>query len=526
MENHRLINDYEARLENRSAHNKSKKIKINALASMTQQIVSIMCGFILPKLILQNFGSSYNGLTSSITQFISCITLLSAGIGGVTRAALYKPLSENNTAEISCIVATTHAFMRKVSIVFASLLVLFAAIYPILINKEFDWFFSFSLILIISTSTFVSNFFGVTYQLLLRADQRNYVVLFVQTVTTIIHTIIASVLLIQDCNLHLVKIGSTSVYIIQPIIIMMYCKKYYHINVKAPKNNKYISQRWDAFAQRVALFIHSNTDVIILSAYMTLADVSVYSVYSYVIFGIEQLIKSLCVGVDAAFGNLLITKNTKYLNEKFNQVEYVVSSATLVLFTSTAILIIPFIQLYTEGVDDVNYRQPLFAALFILSESIFCIRTPYQDLIEAKGVFKELRNGAVIEMAINIVLSIILVRKVGLIGVSIGTLVAMIFRTVQYVYYLRKNIIYRPITLFLKRLVMLLISVILSVLGVWAVIDYQCDTYFDWIIAGGKTVVITGIVWFCMSLIFDWKNLIGLLAFMGIDLKKKKRGIV
>ena len=67
---------------------------MNMMASIGYEMVAVICGLILPRLILSTFGSSYNGITSSITQFLSCVTLLRAGIGGVTRASLYKPLAD------------------------------------------------------------------------------------------------------------------------------------------------------------------------------------------------------------------------------------------------------------------------------------------------------------------------------------------------------------------------------------------------------------------------------------------------
>ena len=71
---------------------RTKKAVINTMTSIMAEVVSIICGLILPRLILGAFGSSYNGITSSITQFLSCIVLLRAGVGSVTRAALYVDL--------------------------------------------------------------------------------------------------------------------------------------------------------------------------------------------------------------------------------------------------------------------------------------------------------------------------------------------------------------------------------------------------------------------------------------------------
>ena len=79
---------------------RSKKLALNTLFSLLEELVAIICGFILPRLILSAFGSKYNGITTSITQFLSCAVLLRAGIGGVTRAALYKPLANHDKNKI------------------------------------------------------------------------------------------------------------------------------------------------------------------------------------------------------------------------------------------------------------------------------------------------------------------------------------------------------------------------------------------------------------------------------------------
>lgn len=71
---------------------KSKVTLINIISSLTLQVVTVISGFIIPKIILTNFGSSVNGLVSSLNQFLSYITLIEGGITGVVLANLYKPL--------------------------------------------------------------------------------------------------------------------------------------------------------------------------------------------------------------------------------------------------------------------------------------------------------------------------------------------------------------------------------------------------------------------------------------------------
>ena len=71
---------------------KNKITLLNIVATLIMQIVSVISALIVPRLILETFGSNANGLVSSISQFLNYITLVEGGITGVISANLYKPL--------------------------------------------------------------------------------------------------------------------------------------------------------------------------------------------------------------------------------------------------------------------------------------------------------------------------------------------------------------------------------------------------------------------------------------------------
>ena len=121
--------------------------------------------------------------------------------------ALYKALANKDNAEISSVVITTQHFMRKVALLFVGFVLAFACIYPIFINTEFDFFFSFSLILIVSVSTFVEYFFGYSYQLLLMADQKEYLLTGLGIFSTILSTVVSVILINGGSTIHVAKIG-------------------------------------------------------------------------------------------------------------------------------------------------------------------------------------------------------------------------------------------------------------------------------------------------------------------------------
>ena len=113
----------------------------------------------------------------------------------------------------------------------------------------------------------------------------------------------------------------------------------------------------------------------------------------------------------------------------------------MIAFFCCIILINPFVQIYTSGVNDADYYQPIFAFIIVLANMIYVIREPYRLLVLAGGKFRETNPGSIGEAVINLGLSFILIIKFGLIGVAIGTLAAMVFRLCYLLWYLKRDIL-------------------------------------------------------------------------------------
>lgn len=457
---------------------RSKKALFNMIASIGNEIVVVICGLILPRLILSHFGSAYNGITSSITQFLQCVILLRAGVGAVTRASLYKPLSDKSTVEISAIINATDKFMKKIALIFLGALFVFAFIYPLLVKDDFEYIFALTLVLILGISTFVQYYFGLTYQFLLEADQRQYVFSSINIFTTILNTCLAALFIKLGGGIHIVKLGSAFAFSLNPIIICLFAKRKYKIDKTVPANDKALSQKWNAFAQSVAFFVHNNTDVMVLTIFSNVREVSVYSVYNYVIANIRIVVSTFVTGFGAAFGNMLAKGEHEAIKKNLKIYEMIIFGLTSIIYTTAGIMIVPFALVYTTGVNDANYSRPLFAILATIAGAFSCFRIPYQTIVEAAGKFKETRNGAIIEASMNIILSLALVWKFGIVGVVIGTLFATIFRSFQYALYLSKNLVKRSPFIFIGH-----ILVNAAVAGITFVITHFLFTFDtpDWL---------------------------------------------
>ena len=489
---------------------RGKKTIINTIASLAEDAVAIICSFILPKLIMSYFGSEYNGLTTSITQFLACAVLLRSGIGGATKAALYKPLAEKNKEEVDSILKATDNFMKKIGIILALSIVIFAVIYPFIANTDFSWIFTFTLFVIIGINTFAESFFGITYLILLQADQKLYVSSIIKIICYILNVILASILIITGCSIHIVKLGSAFAFTLYPIVLNIYVRNKYKINKNVKPNYNAISQRWDAFWHQVAIFVNNNTDVMVLTVFTNMLEVSVYSVYNLVIHGLKRFITAFTNGIDAAFGNMIAKGEEKTLKDNLSVIEMIIYSVSTLLFSCAIILILQFIQIYTKGIIDVNYLRPEFAYLLLTAQFFAAIRLPYQFVVQAAGKFKQTKKYAIVEAIINIVISVILVIKFGLIGVAVGTLIAVLYKTFTFSNYMSENIVYRPkLETFKKCLIS--IGEFFIIFGIVKLINLPIKVnYLSWIINAIITAFVSIVVIFGGIMLFyrtDFDNL-------------------
>lgn len=490
---------------------RSKKAIYNIVSSLILQIVMLISGFIVPKLIIGKFGSNVNGLVSSITQFLAYICLLESGIGPVVRSSLYKPIAEKDNKTIKNILKASERFFRIIALIFVVYLVCLSIVYPFLVQKEFGYLYTLSLVLIISISTFFEYYFGITYQLYLQADQKTYVTSIIQIVTYILNVIFIIVLVKMNASIQIIKLFSGFTFVLRPIIQNIYIKKKYNINLEDADKNYKLEKKWDGLAQHVAAVIHNNTDVTILTIFSKLSEISVYSVYSMITRGVKSLITAFSGGIDASFGDMIAKKENDTLNRSFSTYELFYFTIITICYSCTIILIVPFVSVYVKGITDTNYIRPLFGYLLVISEFIWAIRVPYSSITLAAGHFKETRKGAWVEAITNIVISILLVIKYGIVGVAIGTLIAMLIRTIEFVYHTNKYILKRNIIINIKKIIFVIIETIIIVLIVrFLPINFKFDSYINWIIYAIIVFIIASIITIGINFIVykdDRKNL-------------------
>lgn len=434
--------------------NRAKKARLNILFSLLYQFVALVCGFIVPKLLLSSFGSEAYGATTSIASFLSYVSLLEGGVGGVARAALYKPLANHDMYGVSAVVSEIKRFFRIIAYIFLAYVVCLACTFKSISRVEcFDWAGTALLVGIISFSTFAQYFIGISNSILLQADQRSYITQILSIITIVLNAVFVIILVQLHSSLFIVKLVSSCIFVLKPVFMWIIVKKQYNLEKVKEKNEELLSQKWTGLSQHIAFFLHVNTDVAVLTLLSDLSTVAVYSVYHMVVSHIQSIASSFSSGMESLFGNMLAKGEKEYLKKVFSYYETLISVISVVLFSVTSVSIIPFINIYTSGINDADYYQPNFALVLVLASVLHCLRMPYHAMTIAAGHFKQTKWAAYGEAIINISLSIILVKKFGLIGVAIGTVAATGFRFLYYAFYLSRNIMNRDILLFVKRMI-------------------------------------------------------------------------
>ncbi len=236
--------------------------------------------------------------------------------------------------------------------------------------------------------------------------------------------------------------------------------------------------------------------------------------YYSVVAGIERITSTLSSGIEAAFGNMIANDENDALRRNFSVFEFVSFLATTTLFTCAGLLILPFVAVYTRNITDADYIRPAFAVVLTLAEAVYCLRIPYNSVTLAAGHFKQTRNGAFVEAGINLALSCILVVQLGIVGVAVGTLAAMSFRTVQYVLYLSKHIIKRSPAVFFGRLAVNAAASVAVIAVVAFLPGFSGTSYVRWAVYAAEVFAVSGTVVTGVNVLMfhrDFKNLLSLI---------------
>lgn len=498
---------------------RKKLLAKNTVASLLSQITALVCGFILPRLFLEYFGSEVNGLVNSITQFLGVISFLELGVGAVVQSSLYKPLAEGDKQQVSRVMVSADRFFRRLAQILLGYVLLLVTVYPLIANQSFGYLYTATLIAAISISSFSQYYFGIVNSLLLNADQRGYIQYNAQTITVVLNTVVCVFMIKLGGSVQLVKLTTSLIYLARPLALRIYVNRRYQIDWKIQYDGEPIQQKWNGVAQHIAAVVLDGTDTIVLTLLSTLSNVSIYSVYFMVIKGVKTLFLSMTNGIQSLLGELWARQELEELRKTFGWTEWCIHTGTTFVFSCTAALIVPFVRVYTAGINDANYIQPAFAILLTLANAMHCLRLPYNIMVLAAGHYKQTQKNYIVAATINIVLSVLTVKAWGLIGVAIGTFAAMAYQTVWLAIYDSKHFVSWPMKSVIKQFAVDGITAVFIVV-ISGILTMYSVTYLSWIMLAIVTALLAVIITAFLNFIVYKEKM---MALIHILLKGKRK---
>lgn len=456
----------------------------NSISAIVLQLVNLAVNLVLPKVMITVYGSSVNGLVNSIKQFISYFNLVEAGLSGAAVYALYKPLAQKNKDDIDGIISASNRFYNISGFIFSALVLISAFVYPMFTSGQGISAATIALLVLIIGASGALEFFAVgKYKVLYTADQKSYVISLINAAAVAINAVIILVLATMGINIVIVQLIALSSFFARSAMYILYGKrKYPNIDAKAPPKNEALDKRWDSLILQVLGVASNATPVVVISLMLGLKEASVYVVYNMVFVGVLALLTTFSNGLSAIFGDLLVRKEINILQNAYKQYEYIYYTLVTWGYSCAAVLILPFMEIYTAKFTDAEYIRPVIAALFVANGIVSNIKTPQGMLVISAGLYKETKLQSFIQAVIIVVLSIALAPYFGIAGVLVASIISNLYRDIDLIFYIPKAVTKLKPTMTIRRVLRIFVLFFATVLPVLYFTDIKPEGPMQWVL--------------------------------------------
>jgi len=424
---------------------KDSRIKYNVITSLMYQLVLIGISFVLPRLYIDTFGSEVNGVLSTIKQIFAYMCLLEAGIGLATTQALYKHIGKKDYESISSIMAATHSYYVKTGIAYVIAVLVIGVVYAYIIPSEMNSHEIFVIVLLHAVPSLFGFFVQEKYKILMQVDGRKYVINGSETVMHIVSNGAKLLVLLLTGNIILIQLSYCLIALAQLVFLYVYAKRRYKwLNMNAKPDFEAVSQKNSVMVHQISGMVFTSTDLILISKIRGYKVASVYNIYNFFFSTMQTFITSVSSGFSFALGQLFNTDKSRF-DKVFTAYEAVYIMITYIIYTLMAVFLLPLIQIYTKGITDANYSNAYLVFLFVIMNLLSNGKLPVNSLLEYSGRFEETRSHAVWEMVINLSVSVTAIMVFGICGAIMGTIVALVYRSIVMIHFGNRKILGRSV---------------------------------------------------------------------------------
>ena len=415
----------------------------NMITAVSSNVLTIIVGLVAQAVFIKILGSEYLGLNGLFSNVISMLGIVELGMGSAIIYNMYKPIAENDYEKIKSLMQFYKKSYRIITLIISIIGIMIIPFIKYIVDIEsvtvdINVYLVYILFLLETICSYILSY----KRSMLYADQKEYITNIIHMGYTILVNTMQLTFLYFTHDYYLYLIIKVMMRLVENIVISSYVNRRYSylldnkVTKLDSKTEKDIFQKIRAlFFHKIGTFIVSGTDNIIISKYLGLVTVGLYSNYYMIINAVQTVINHIIQATRASVGNLLVTDSKTKQFDVFNKIRFV--NFWISCFSSICIFVImdSFITIW------IGYKFVLpTKVLLVLVINFFIVssRSTYGAFKEAAGIFYEDRFVPIIESLLNIVLSIIFVKKFGLMGVFMGTigsgLVLWCYSYPKYVY--------------------------------------------------------------------------------------------
>lgn len=415
---------------------RKKATVLNAITGIVYQFIMLILNFSCRKIFITSLGIDYLGLNGLFSNILAMLSLAELGVGTAIVYNLYKPVAENNEYEICGLMNLYKLVYRMIAALVGVIGIAVMFFLPYIIHESSqDMSYIRIIYLLFLTNTVLSYFMGYKRSLLYVA-QKNYILICADMIINVVGTVVKIILLVVTKNYILYLLALIAFTFIPNLIGSIIADKTYpciksnHIKLAHEKFKKIVNDMKNIFIHKVSCFVVNSTDNMIISTFIGIRAVGLLSNYSLIINTVIGFINQGINATQASLGNLIVSESREKVEAIYKKLSYlyfVISSFCAVSFW---VLLHPFISLW---IGTENLLLDSTVELTIINMYLTILSKPIWQLMSISGLFKEDKFNALIEMSLNLILSIILVKIIGLPGVVLGTtisyLVAWVLKT-------------------------------------------------------------------------------------------------
>jgi len=480
------------------ANSRTKNSIINSSTSMITQVLTVLMDFAVKTIFIYVLGNEYLGINGLFSNIITLLSLADLGIGMAIPYSLYKPLADKDTKKIKSLMKYYSKIYSGIGLVVLLIGLSITPFLPLIIKDMPNIPHLYLIYMMFVTHSALSYLF-VYKRFLIESDQKGYIVSKITFICSFLLNVFRVTLLLLTKNFIIYLACSIVFVVIQNIWYSKKADKLYpylkekdieKIDKKEVEEiNKNIKS---LFIYKIGSVIANGTDNIIISKFVGLIAVGLYSNYLLIISSINNIVAQIFNAITSSIGNLVATNNNRSKNiyEKLSFFNfYIFSLCGICVF----ILINPFIKLWIgEEYIISNFVAFLLAINFYMSG----MQSVTNSFRTAYGLFYIAKFRPIIMVILNIIISIILVKPLGIAGVILGTIIS---KTITIVW-LDPYIVYKhgfkenPISYYIKYIYYLLITVISSLLLYLLSTYIVVNNIIMWIILGIIVFIIYNLI--------------------------------